>query len=181
MIYQDTWLNGKCVQKGQRECAGRYEIIKEYLSPNPPKSVLDIGANMCYFGLRLVEDFKCSVMAFEFNSFKMRKANVDKNKTKNLMFLERKISIPDLKILQSSCHFDLLIAMSVVHHLPGDTSEWISEFRKLAGTVIMEFALDDSDRPSIRKNYAIPADAKIIGYGDSHLKNNFKRPIIVLK
>ena len=181
MIYQDTWLNGKCIQSGIRSCSPRYEVVRDYLRSTPPKSVLDIGANMCYFGIRLIEDFGCNVMAFEFNSFKMRKEIVDKNKTKSLMFLDRKISLSDLKILNSFCHFDVLLAMSVIHHLPGDTSEWISEFRNLADTVIMEVALSDSTRPNVRKNYSIPNDAITIGYGDSHLKNNFKRPIIVLK
>jgi hypothetical protein len=43
----------------------------------------------------------------------------------------------------------------------------------------MEFAGEDSDRTSIRKNYKIPETSTVLGYGDSHLKQ-FKRPIILL-
>ena len=71
MIYQDTWVNGKLTQKGIRDCAGRYEVIKNFcLKFTEPFTVCDIGANMAYFGLRLIEDFGCSVIAFEFDQLK---------------------------------------------------------------------------------------------------------------
>lgn len=182
MIYQDTWINGKCVEKGQRDCENRYSVIKPHFAKyGHGFSVLDIGANMCYFGLRLIEDFNCTVMAFEFNSFDLRMKNVMANKTNRLMLLKRKLSISDIKILSNSCHFDFVIMMSVLHHLPGNSTEWINEVRKIGSNTIIEFALDDSDRVLIRKDYKIPEDGKVIGYGDSHLMNNFKRPIILLK
>jgi SAM-dependent methyltransferase len=179
MTYQDIWVNGKLETKGVRSCADRYEIIKANCAE--VKTVLDIGANMCYFGIRLIEDFNCSVMAFEFHQFEMRQEIVSRNKTKNLIFLKRKLSLPDLQHMANYMHFDLVLAMSVIHHLPGDTSQWIQAFRNLGDKVIMEFAFEDSKRPDIRKNYAMPTDAEIIGYGDSHLKKDFKRPIILLK
>lgn len=181
MTYQDTWVNGKLMQKGTRNCADRYELVKKFCATIPHSfSVLDIGANMCYFGLRLIEDFNCTVVAFEFNSFEMREKVVKQNKTNKLMFLKRKLSIPDLKILASVSRFDVVLAMSVIHHLPGDTTEWINHIRALGKYTIMEFAGEDSTRPGVRQNYMIPPDGKIIGYGDSHLKKDFKRPIILL-
>lgn len=182
MIYQDTWVNGKCIQKGERNCEARYEIIKSVCATyHSGFSVLDIGANMCYFGLRLIEDFNCTVMAFEFDHFDLRLKNVQANKTDRLILLKRKLSITDIRILSSSCHFDFVLCLSVLHHLPGNTSEWIKEIRKLGSNTIIEFALNDSTRPSVRKDYHMPDDGEIIGYGDSHLKQNFKRPIILLK
>lgn len=180
MIYQDTWVNGKMTAKGVRSCETRYDLIKQHLSANPPKSVLDIGANMCYFGLRLIEDFNCSVMAFEYDHFDLRIANVKANDTNSLMLLNRKLSIPDLHILSQCCRFDLVLALSVLHHLPGDTSKWIEAMQCCGDSLIAEFALEDSTRPSVRANYALPFNAKLLGYGDSHLKKNFKRPIVLL-
>lgn len=178
MKYQDSWSNG-LIEKGNRECAERYEIVKSVCDQIPKKfTVCDIGANMNYFGIRLIEDYGCHVVSFEFNSFEMRERLVKGNK--NLLFLKRKLSLSDLKILNSVCHFDLVLAMSVLHHLPGDSTEWVNQFRQLGDRVILEFALSDSDRINVRKNYSIPEDAKIIGYGDSHLKKNFKRPIVLL-
>lgn len=182
MIYQDTWVNGKVVAKGNRECAARYNIVKSHLIGHglPVNSVLDIGANMCYFGLRLIEDFYCTVMAFEYDHFDLRMANVRANNTNKLMLINRKLSINDLNIMADACRFDLVLAMSVVHHLPGNTTEWLNAFRKVGKQIIVEFALSDSTRPNVRKDYIIPDDATVLGYGDSHLKKNFKRPIVLL-
>lgn len=177
MKYQDSWINGEMIEKGERECANRYDIIKAACQYIEPKTVLDIGANMCYFGLRLIEDFNCDVMAFEFNSFKLRLDHIKKSGTKKLMLLERKLTIPDLEIIASCCRFELVLALSVVHHLPGDTSEWIKAIRQCGRRTIIEFAGTDSARPTIRKNYSIPNGGSLLGYGDSHLKKNFKRPI----
>ena len=181
-MYQDTWINGQCVAKGQRECENRYNIIQNVcFSLRKGFSVLDIGANNCYFGLRLIEDFNCTVTAFEFNSFEKRNEIVKQNKTDRLLFIKRKLSIPDIKILQNQSCFDLVLALSVVHHLPGNTTEWINEIRRLGDNVVIEFALEDSSRPDIRKDYKIPEDGKIIGYGHSHLNSSIKRPIVLLK
>lgn len=178
MKYQDTWNKG-LIESGRRECSERYEIVKKVCHRLPPNfTVCDIGANMNYFGIRLIEDFGCKVMSFEFNSFDIRERLVKGNP--NILFLKRKLSLDDLKILNSVCYFDLVLAMSVLHHLPGDSTEWINGFRGLGKNVILEFALDDSERVNFRKNYNIPADAEIIGYGDSHLKKDFKRPIVLL-
>jgi 2-polyprenyl-3-methyl-5-hydroxy-6-metoxy-1,4-benzoquinol methylase len=182
MIYQDTWINGKCEQKGKRSCSDRYQIVKNIChSFNKEFTVLDIGANMCYFGLRLIEDYNCNVIAFEFDHFDMRKSIIDKNKTDKLMFLNRKIQLSDIKLLNKTSHFDLILALSVIHHLPDKIDEWIVEFRKLADNVIIEFALDDSNRVNSRKNYIIPNDGILIGYGSSHLKKDFKRPMYLFK
>ena len=67
MKYQDSW-DGKVIEAGKRECASRYEIVKSVCSElKQPFSVCDIGANMNYFGIRLIEDFDCLVMSFEFH------------------------------------------------------------------------------------------------------------------
>lgn len=177
MKYQDSW-NGGVTEKGKRECADRYEVVKTFCQRfQRPFTVCDIGANMNYFGIRLTEDFDCKVVSFEFHQFEMREQLVKGNK--DIMFLKRKVSLADLKILHSVAHFDLVLAMSVLHHLPGNTAEWIAGFYKLGTNVILEFALDDSDRIKNKINYQIP-ESQILGYGDSHLKKNFKRPIVLL-
>lgn len=183
MVYQDIWGKGKLIEKGIRNTEERYEIVKSFCSNYKDKfTVLDIGANMCYFGIRLTEDFiNCNVIAFEFNSFEMREKHVKKYGNNRLMFLKRKLKISDIDLLLKCCHFDLILAMSVIHHLPGNTTEWINKFRKLSDSTIIEFALEDSKRTEIRDQYVIPNDGEIIGYGLSHLKKDFKRPIVLLK
>lgn len=182
MTYQDIWVNGKCIQKGKRDCENRYKIVHAFCKNSFLDSftVLDIGANMCYFGLRLIEDFNATVIAFEFDQFEMRNAIINKNKTSRLMFLRRKLSIPDLQILAKISHFDLVLAMSVMHHLPGDHQEWLQILKLLGKNIIIEYALTDSTRSALRKNYIIPSNAKWLGYADSHLNKNINRPIVLL-
>lgn len=174
MKYQDSWRGG-LVEKGVRECANRYEVVKDFCKKlDQPFTVCDIGSNMNYFGIRLIEDFDCTVVSFDFHQFEMRERLVKKNK--KMMFLKRKLSLHDLKILSSVCKFDLVLVMSVMHHLLGDQKEWINGFKDMGKNVIIEYALSDSKRVN---DFKLP-DGRIIGYGDSHLKKNFKRPIILL-
>ncbi len=181
MKYQDLWYKGKLIDNGKRECSARYEIIKSFCSSNFEHrfTVCDIGANMNYFGMRLIEDFGCSVIAFEFHQFEMRKKAI--GKVSNLMFVNHKLSIEDLELLIKCCHFDLILALSVLHHLPGRSDKWIQLMRDLSDNVIIEFALEDSGRTIKKIGYTIPKDGILLGYGDSHLMNNFKRPIVLLK
>jgi 2-polyprenyl-3-methyl-5-hydroxy-6-metoxy-1,4-benzoquinol methylase len=180
MKYQDTWVNGNIEEKGIRDCEERYKIIKSFCDKlNKPFTVLDIGANMSYFGLRLIEDFNCTVMAFEFHQFEEREKIIKQNNTKNLMYLKRKVSLSDLDILNSFTHFDLILALSVLHHVSEPINKWIEKLKILGNNVIVEMALEDSKRTNIRYQYNTPK-GEILGYGDSHLQENFKRPIILL-
>ena len=180
MKYQDVWINGQVTEAGKRECANRYEIIKQFcITLKQPFTVCDIGANMAYFGLRLIDDFDCYVIAFEFHQFEERAKIISLNKTAKLIYMNRKISLTDLDILRQFCHFNLILALSVLHHVPGSVKEWIEKLKSFTDNLIVEMALNDSARPATRKEYFVP-DGKILGYGDSHLKENFKRPIILL-
>lgn len=182
MKYQDSWLNGKVIEKGGRECAKRYEIIKGFCETLPqPFSVLDIGSNMNYFGLRLTSDFNCRVVAFEFHQFEMRAKLVRDSGNKRLMFLKRKLQLEDMETLAACAKFDLVLALSVIHHLPGSISEWIKKMRIVGRSVILEVALSDSKLVSKKKEYLIPEDAVEIGGGESHLEKGFVRPIYFLK
>jgi hypothetical protein len=180
MKYQDIWINGQVTESGKRECAERYEIIKQFCTTlKQPFTVCDIGANMAYFGLRLIDDFDCYVIAFEFHQFEERAKIISLNKTTKLIYMNRKISLNDLDILKQFCHFNLILALSVLHHVPGSVKQWIEKLREFTDNLIIEVALSDSKRTETRKEYFIP-EGKILGYGDSHLKTNFKRPIILL-
>lgn len=180
MKYQDIWINGQVTEKGKRECADRYEIIRQFCTTlNQPFTVCDIGANMAYFGLRLIDDFDCYVVAFEFHQFDKRAKIIQMNKATKLIYMNRKINLNDLDILRQFCHFDLILALSVLHHVSEPISEWISRMKRLSENLIIELAGEDSKRTRSRKEYYL-TEGKILGYGDSHLKENFKRPIILL-
>lgn len=176
-MYQDIWIKGEVIEKGYRDCVGRYEIIKEYCQKfQRGFSVLDIGANTCYFGIRLIEDFDCKVMAFEFNSFPKRKDIVRRNGIEDkLMLIKRKLNIDDLKALRGLFRPDLILALSVLHHVK-NPELWVQELRMLSDNVIVEFAKEDSAR--VEKGFEPPEGFNLLGFGSSHLNKEIKRPIL---
>ena len=183
MIYQDAWKDGRAIANGYRECEGRYSIVREFCRKlDGPFTVCDIGANMCYFGLRLTEDFpRCSVMAFEFDHFKIRADHVRKSdKTGRLLLINRKLTIADIETLGKIHHFDIVLALSILHHLPGSHEQWMQALRNLGDHLIAEFAGDDNaSRVKLRNGYCIPDDAVLLGAGKSHLANA-QRPIVAI-
>lgn len=183
MKYQDTWINGKLVEKGIRECQLRYDIISKFCADNLKSgfSVCDIGSNMAYFSIRLIEEFKAKSIAFEFHQYKERNKIISSNKTNNLMYINRKLKLNDLKIMQGLIKFDLILGLSVLHHVKEPLHEWITSMRLISKYTIVEIAKDDSKRTLNKNGYYLPNDYVILGYGESHLKTNFKREILLFK
>lgn len=183
MMYQDVWLNGKLVQAGYRSCEPRYHIVRDFCRERLGDgfTVCDIGANMAYFSIRLIEDFHATAIAFEFHEYPKRWAIIKKQKTARLMYVNRKVSLNDLGVLAHSTKFDLILALSVLHHVPGEVEQWILAMRKLARFTIVEMALSDSVRTIGKYGYVVPSGGEIIGYGESHLEDDFKRPIIAFR
>lgn len=183
-VYQDQWVKGQLVEKGTVECAHRYKIIKAFCQEkygDKPFSVCDIGASMSYFGLRLCEDFSgCSVIGFEYDHFEMRAAHVEKNEPTRLMLLNHKLHVNHLAILKFCCHFDVILILNVLHHVGNEFDFWLNELRELGDNVIAEFAVSDSRSRRQGKDYRIPSYAKILGYGQSHIKRNVRRPIMLI-
>lgn len=179
MTYQDIWLHGKLVQKGYRSCAPRYQIVRDFCKSHMADgfTVCDIGANMAYFSIRLIEDFRATAAAFEFHQFEKRWAILKRRAPKDLMYINRKVSLNDLRVLGLLCKFDLVLGLSVLHHVPGESDQWVRAMREMGKFVIIEVAMDDSSR-AMKKGITIPDGGAVIGYGDSHLQDGFKRPII---
>lgn len=183
MKYQDTWIKGKLIEKGKMECESRYETIKNFCKENLYEgfTVMDIGANMAYFSIRLIEDFNAKSFAYEFNDFKAREKIINKNKSKNIMYINRKIQLNDLYLMSGVVKYDLILALSVLHHVSEPLDKWISALRNISKYTIIELASIDSKRYSKAKHSKKHKDYETIGYGDSHLKSNFKREIIAYK
>jgi hypothetical protein len=182
MAYQDKWLKGEVVQEGYRECAERYKAVKRVCDDlKPDFTVCDIGANFCYFGIRLTEDFpQCRVMAFEFHAFKRRAAHLKKSGADRVTLINHKVHIGDLRMMSRCCHFDLVLALSVLHHMDGRFEERLRLLRSLGDKIIIEFAGIDSPRVCPQPKFCTPTGGKIVGYGDSHKLEGFKRPIVLL-
>ncbi len=180
--YQDRWTSSGPPAAGYRECANRYAIVRAFCVDryaDRPFTVLDVGANMSYFGLRLTEDFPaCRVVALEYDHIELRRAHLKRSKAQRVLLLNHRLSLVDLDTLAATWHFDLVLALSVLHHLPGESLTWISGLRRLGDCLIVEAALHDSPRARKRR-FEMPSDAELLGTGDSHLEPGKRRPIVL--
>ena len=177
--YQAKWVNGIEIEPGVRECADRYEIIKQYASQfNRPFTVLDIGCNFGYFSFRLMEDFDCvSVMIESVPQYQSTLQDLARRNDSGIV-LHHRCSQQSLELLSQVEHFDLVLAMSIVHHIPGDVNRTIEILGQLGDNVIIEVANEDNacGQEHVRTT-RIGEDWKHIGKGRSHLRSGSERDI----
>jgi len=124
--YQDIIINNKIVKRGRGpRCESRYQAIKKILAQfKRPITVLDIGAAEGYMSLRIANDFDATCVMIEHPSGEsggflkqLCELNTDRD---NLILLYKKITADELKLLSECEHFDVVIALNVLHHFPED-------------------------------------------------------------
>lgn len=124
--YQDIVIKGKTVFQGVNRCANRYALIKPILDNLGEKdfSVLDVGAGQGYFSFRIAYGFTQS------HCFMVEHANKNYdhhgrmlyqlcllNDLPNVTFFHQEISVPVLEQLNRQTHFDVVLALLVVHQI----------------------------------------------------------------
>lgn len=179
-LYQDIWVRGQVTQKGIRECAERYGLIHDFCERyRRPFTVLDIGAADGYFAVRLAEDFpECTVVAIE---PRLRIGKVLKlNDAKRVLWLPKKVSAAHVRQLAAVEHFDVTLALSVVHWFSEPPEETINAMRLLGDHLILETPTEEAATGHKAETITIPTDASLLGHGKSHLKVEAPRPIHLL-
>jgi SAM-dependent methyltransferase len=175
--YQDIWVKGECIKRGVRECEDRYKIIHDFCSQySRPFTVLDIGANLGYFSLRLAEDFNCTCVAIEkdYNSWLLEV--LIRNQNPRVIFLDQKITYGHLWRLSACEHFDVILCMSVIHHFEDPFSKSLDIIRQLGDHVILEVPYETrACGQHVVRDISIPIDAKLIGEGKSHLDDGHRK------
>jgi hypothetical protein len=139
--YQDIWFKGKAILRGGRHCEFRYFAIENYLKKfKRPISVLDIGANMGYFSWRLMEKFQGTFTMVEGDAYtgKVLKRLCKLNNNPQAALLSRRFCLQDLKDLAESEHFDVVIALSVIHHFDEPYQEVLEALTRLGSCLIFE-------------------------------------------
>lgn len=179
MSYQDTWKDGQRITEGYRECSERYEIVRSFCAQyTRPFTVLDIGAAQGYFGARLTEDFPdCTVVAIE-------KEPPPDDIPERVLWLNREFTAGDLWMLSEVEHFDVVLAMSVVHHFDEQQIMVIQAMRSLGDNLIIEIPVESNacnpHRVRQLDELTLVGDGWLnLGFGKSHLKDGELRPIWV--
>ena len=115
--YNDVRIKGQTISSGYRESEERYkEIFKFCKKFNRPISVLDLGAAEGYFTFRLSEDFSGVFIAVESDSQRNLLDSCKKNKNRNILLLEKQMNLNSIKNLKEVQHFDIVLALNIVHH-----------------------------------------------------------------
>jgi len=125
--YQDVIVNNRVIVKGHGpNCNSRYEAIKNILRKfKRPITVLDIGAAAGYMTFRVANDFESTCVMISDpagESISLKKLCELNTYLDNIVLLNKRVSADEL-ILMSKCeHFDVVLALNVVHHFP--PHEW---------------------------------------------------------
>ncbi|WP_420421039.1 class I SAM-dependent methyltransferase [Simkania sp.] len=139
--YQDIVVNGETIFHGTAQsCSDRFEVIKPILALyDRPITVFEIGANNGYFCLRIAQEYPSTcVMADTTDRLQqICAANTDLD---NIIYLKKRLTLEDLRDLNSREHFDLIIAFHVLHHAgkDGRYKEFCEELFKLGDNIIIE-------------------------------------------
>ncbi len=126
LVYQDIIMRGKTLFQGINICDNRYSIIKPILDgfQEKPFSVLDVGAAQGYFSFRIANDFprsNCVMIEhsnkdYDHHGFMLYQL-CQLNDLPNITYFHKEISIPTLENLSHEEHFDVILALLVVHQI----------------------------------------------------------------
>ena len=127
--YQDQWVQGRAVSKGYRPCADRYAQIAVALPEELPRpfTVLDLGADRAYFSLRLAEDFGAECLAV--NREPIVAESVAMNPGTSVTARVEEVTADTLSHLGT---FDVVLALSILHHFPHTWRAMIDELERMA-------------------------------------------------
>lgn len=111
MGYQPTLRDGRVVHPGERDCADRYEPIRDLLAEaTGPLAVLDLGAYTGYFATRVTEDLPHAHVTAVDPRPEIRQAA-----SNQITVIQRRMDAAALRALPRR---DVVLALSVLHHLP---------------------------------------------------------------
>jgi hypothetical protein len=100
--------------------------------------VLDLGAAEGYFTFRLSEDFSGVFIAVESNPQRKLLELCEKNNSKNILLLDKQMSLKHLKNLKEVQHFDIILALNVIHHFDEPFQDVLETLVSMSSFCFME-------------------------------------------
>lgn len=184
--YQDIIINNEIISKGVGpDCSLRYDAISKVLSKyQGPIKVLDIGASNGYFSLRIAHDYNALCVMADVSDRLCKICELN-DQIPNIIYLKKALSLNDLSDLCQNEHFDVVLALNVVHHME-PWKEILDVIFKLGDTVIIETPPSNDDRvkdtPSIPliEDYLLnKSGGKVIAQIPRAAANNFDQIVVL--
>lgn len=138
--YQDQIVNNVIVANGHmQDINRRYAYIKDLASKfKRPITVLDIGASQGYYSLKGAYEFPDSTFVMiEEDRYLQRLCQLN-TELDNIIFLCKRVTIEELQQLGSCEHFDIVLALNVIHWSEGNWKEMTDAVLALGDHVIIE-------------------------------------------
>lgn len=187
--YQDVFINGKVAKPrtgNHRDCEIRYTIIKKVLDKyNRQFAMLDIGTSQGYYSFRTAFDYNSVCVMIEGNNdeypligdqlLDLCKCNTSLD---NIILLQKPIVITDIQHLSQCEHFDVILAMNILHWLGSNWKTAVDAIIAMGNNTIIETppqkTIASSANNKIRcdiENYLLENGAQVIGTVKRHTSN----------
>lgn len=111
--YQDSWVRGACVHRGERDCERRFAAIRDALVERglgAGSRVLDLGALTGYFGFRLAEELGVTVVAIDESPILVEHGKRNANPLVEVQ--RRRVELADVERLEP---YDAILCLSLLH------------------------------------------------------------------
>jgi 2-polyprenyl-3-methyl-5-hydroxy-6-metoxy-1,4-benzoquinol methylase len=141
--YQDIFVNGQILKNGVRVCEPRFKLIEEFLLKKFKRqfTLIDLGAAQGYFSLNAAYKYNCCSVMVEGNTnyANFLKYLCEQNdQVKSKILLHQQIDNNFLKLMARGEHFDVVLALNIIHHLGNDWQECLEHILNLGEHIIIE-------------------------------------------
>lgn len=137
-VYQDVRIGGRTVLPGARDCETRWNAIAPYLSGG---TLLDIGANFGWFGLRWCETFErgqvVSVEADERSALVQREVLAANDMQRIFLLTARANAGMVRRFATVGQRFDAVLLFSILHWIR-DHRALVEQLGRIAGRIFIE-------------------------------------------
>jgi hypothetical protein len=138
-VYQDVVLDGRTVLCGTRDCPQRWEAIEPHLPA--AGSILDVGSNFGWFGLKICQSRPESVVASveaDHRSARVQRRVLQSNCAERICLLtDRAGQRLAERFCRAGQRFDAVLCLSVLHWI-GDHRQFLSRLASIAGRLLIE-------------------------------------------